>query len=137
MRRLVRPALVAGLSALLLAGCTTSDTDGGLGADPSNDGPSSQPRTTGSAGSPAPAPTGPDCATVWKAGDVLDRDYALCVQDGAAGVQDVTECQDGPPLIVFDDELFARPGEEIQAPSASPVQDTEEYGDAYRECTGG
>ena len=132
MPRLVRHVLLAALSALVLAGCTTSDTDGGLGADPST-----QPRATGSATSPTPVPTGPDCATVWKAGDVLPRDYALCVEDGAAGVQDVTECQDGPPLVVFDDELFGRPGEEIQAPSASPVQDTEEYGDAYRECTDG
>jgi hypothetical protein len=129
MRRLACLVLLATVA----SGCTSGSSD-----EPApGAGPSDQARPSAGASASTPVPTGPDCDTAWRAGDVLDRDYALCVQDGAAGVQDVTECQDGPPLIVFDDELFGRPGGRIQAPSASPVQDTEEYGEAYRECTGG
>lgn len=131
MRPLVRAVPL--LAVLLLGvGCTTSDDDGGAAGGSA--GPSDQPRATSSA-APEDVPDGPDCARVWRAGEVLPTDYDLCVQDGVAGVQDVTECVDGPPLIVFDDELFARPGEEVQAPTASPVQDTEEFGAAYAECT--
>lgn len=129
MRRLASILLLA----VLAAGCTSGGSDEPSGGS----GPSDQPRDSdGASASASPVPTGPDCSSVWKAGDDLPADYDLCVADGEAGVQEVTDCVDGPPLIVFDDELYGRPGEQIEAPTASPVQDTEEYGKAYAECTG-
>lgn len=130
MSRLVALALVA---LLLLTGCTSGgsqqrDADDASAASPSAG--DSSPTTA------TPVPTGPACETVWSAGDVLPDDYEQCVKDGAAGVQDVIDCADGPPLVVFDDELYGRPGDEIRASDVSPVQDTEEFSQLYSECTG-
>lgn len=129
MSRLLAPVLVV---LVLLAGCTSrgSEPDG-------DDASASTPSgTASSTPTPTPVPTGPACDTVWSAGDVLPDDYEQCVEEGAAGVQDVVECTDGPPLVVFDDELYGRPGEKIRASDVSPVQDTEEFGALYSECTG-
>lgn len=132
MSRLVPLLLVALLS---LAACSSGDSNDADGPDAVTPSASSSGSASASP-SPTPVPTGPACDTVWSAGDVLPDDYEQCVEQGAVGVQDVVECEDGPPLVVFDDELYGRPGEEIMASKVSPVQDTEAYGEAYSECTG-
>lgn len=122
MRRL---ALVT-LTALLLAGCNGSGSDG----DP-KDGDKGKPTA-----STTPVPSGPTCADIWKAGATLPKDYTTCVDGGAAARQDVEECLDGTKLVVFMDQMYAVTGGKILAPKAQPFQDSEEFGKVYSTCTG-
>lgn len=110
---------------LLLAGCTSSDDKG----DDDKDSKPSATETTA-------APTGPDCAGIWKDGATLPEDYTKCVDKGAYGTQDVTECEDGTKLVAFSDTYFAITGGPIAKPKVAPMQDTPEYGKAYAACTG-
>lgn len=120
-------AVLLTLTALLALGaCTTSDTDGGLEPDP-------RPSASRTA---SDAPKGPDCATIWKAGRTLPKDYSSCVRGDRAGEQEVTRCRSGAPLVVFEDTLFARPGGRIVEPKDEPMQDGPEYAKAYSACTG-
>lgn len=124
-------ALVA--AALVLGGCTSSDTDGGLQADDSPSASSSD-RSPGS--SSPDAPKDPACADVWTVGSVLPSSYTGCSDGTAPGTQDVTECLDDTRLVVFEDSLWAVTGDEVVEPEASPLQDTEAYGAAFSACTG-
>ena len=139
MRRLT---LAIVTSVLLLGGCTSgSDSDGPSGADASNgsggsDGSSDAADPAPSASKTPDVPTGPECDTVWKAGAVLPADYATCVSDGEAGVQDITPCQDGTSLIVYLDRFYAVTGQKIVEPDDAPLQDTDEFGAVYAACTG-
>lgn len=123
-----RLAILTLTALVLLGGCTSSDDKGGKGADKDTSEPSATKTT--------PAPTGPDCADIWKAGLTLPEDYTRCVQDGAYGLQDVTECRDGSTLVVFSDTMYAVTGSPISKPDVAPLQDTEEFGLAYTSCTG-
>ena len=130
MRRL--PLTLAAL--LLVAGGCTSSGDGDdvprASEDPADVGPSPSP-------TPADLPDGPDCAEVWRAGSTLPTDYETCVADGRVPSHDVTACDEGPDLIVFDDAAFARPGDEVVRPEAAPMQDGEEFSKAFTACVGG
>ena len=121
-----RLAILTVTALLLLAGCTSSD---GKGDDGKNSTKPSATKTTA-------APTGPDCAGIWKAGATLPDDYTKCVDNGAYGAQDVTECEDGTKLVAFSDAYFAITGGPITKPKVAPMQDTPEYGKAYAACTG-
>ena len=142
MRRLT---LAIVTTVLLLAGCTSgSDSEGANASDGSNGSGGSADSSDSSGGAdPAPSasktpdvPTGPECDTVWKAGAVLPADYATCVSDGEAGVQDVTPCQDGTSLIVYLDRFYAVTGQKIVEPDDAPLQDTDEFSAVYTACTG-
>jgi hypothetical protein len=109
---------------VLLAGCTSSDDKG----DDKGSKPSASKTTA--------APTGPDCAGIWKVGATLPDDYTKCVDNGAYGAQDVTECEDGTKLVAFSDAYYAVTGGPISKPKVAPMQDTPEYGKAYAACTG-
>ena len=122
-----RLAILTVTALLLLTGCTSSD---GKGGDDGKD--SSKPPATKT----TQAPTGPDCAGIWKAGATLPDDYTKCVDNGAYGAQDVTECKDGTKLVAFSDAYFAITGGPITKPKVAPMQDTPEYGKAYAACTG-
>lgn len=122
-----RLAILTVTTLLLLAGCTSSDDKGGDGGKDS-----AKPSATKT----TPAPTGPDCADIWKDGETLPEDYTRCVDDGAYGPQDVTECEDGTQLVAFADMYYAVTGGPISKPDVAPMQDTEEYGEAYAACTG-
>jgi hypothetical protein len=122
-----RVAIVTLTALLLLTGCTSSD--GKSDGDKDSSKPTATKKTT-------PAPTGPDCADIWKAGLTLPKDYTKCVDDGAYGLQDVAECQDGTKLVVFADTLYAFTGQPISKPDVAPLQDTEEFGRAFTSCTG-
>jgi hypothetical protein len=111
---------------VLLAGCTSSDDKSSA-----DDKDSAKPSATTTA-----PPTGPDCGGIWKAGATLPEDYTKCVDNGAYGPQDVTECQDGTKLVAYTDEYFAVTGGRIAKPAVAPMQDTEEFGKAYAACTG-
>ena len=124
-----RLAILTLTALLLLAGCTSSDDKGKGGDGKDSAKPSATKKTTA-------APTGPDCADVWKAGATLPEDYTQCVEDGAYGTQDVTECQDGTKLVAYADMYYAVTGGRITKPDVAPMQDTEEYGQAYATCTG-
>lgn len=121
-----RLVILTATALLLLAGCTSSD---GKGDD---DKDSSKPTPTKTTA----APKGPDCAGIWKAGATLPEDYTTCVDKGAVGAQDVTECEDGTKLVAFSDAYFAITGGLISKPRVAPMQDTPEYGKAYAACTG-
>jgi hypothetical protein len=125
-----RLALVTVTALLLLAGCTS-----GSDIDPSDGGKGdAKPKPT--ATRTTAAPTGPDCAEVWKDGATLPDDYTKCVEDGDYGLQDVTKCDDGTRLVAYSDTYFAVTGGRISKPDIAPMQDTEEYGQAYSACTG-
>jgi hypothetical protein len=121
-----RFAILTVTALLLLAGCTSSDGDGDGGKD------SAKPSATKTTA----APTGPDCAGIWKAGATLPKDYTKCVNDGAYGEQDVTDCKDGTKLVAYADAYFAVTGGPISKPKVAPMQDTEEFGKVYSACTG-
>lgn len=122
-----RLAILTVTALLLLAGCTSSD---GKGDDTKDS--SARPSATPT----KPAPTGPDCAGIWKDGATLPEDYTTCVEDGAYGTQDVTKCEDGTKLVAYADAYFAVTGGPISKPDVAPMQDTEEFGTAYAACTG-
>jgi len=122
-----RLVILTATALLLLAGCTSSDGKGDDG-----DKESSKPTATKTTA----APKGPDCAEIWKAGGTLPEDYTTCVDKGAFGAQDVTECEDGTKLVAFSDAYFAITGGPISKPKVAPMQDTPEYGKAYAACTG-
>lgn len=124
-----RLAILTVTALLVLAGCTSSDGNGD-GDGGGND--SAKPSATKTSA----APTGPDCAEVWKNGATLPEDYTKCVEDGAYGVQDVTECEDGTKLVAYADAYFAVTGGPISKPDVAPMQDTEEFGTVYASCTG-
>lgn len=136
MRRL----LILTASTVLLAACSSGSDAGG------SDDTEPTPRRTGSATtpsgdgsssrSPEAAPTGPDCDDVWKDGQQLPAGYESCVTDGRLGEADVVKCQDGSRLITYADQFFAVPGQRIARPEVAPIQDTEEYSEAYSACTG-
>lgn len=124
---------------ILLAGCTSGgESDGPSGGESTGESTGSAASDEPSASAPATteAPTGPDCDTVWQAGQVLPADYTSCVTDGVPGTQDVTECTDGSSLIVYLDSQYAVTGGEIVEPDVAPLQDTEEFGAVYSACTG-
>ena len=121
-----RLVVLAVTTLLLLAGCTSSGDGSGGGEDTAQ-----PPATTTTA-----APTGPACASIWKDGTTLPADYTKCVDEGAYGLQDVTECQDGTKLVAYSDTYFAVTGGRISKPKVAPMQDTPEYGTAYAACTG-
>jgi hypothetical protein len=121
-----RFAILTATALVLLAGCTSSDGKDDDGKD------SAKP----SAARTSAAPKGPDCAGIWKAGATLPDDYTTCVDNGAYGAQDVTDCEDGTKLVAFSDTYFAITGGPISKPKVAPMQDTEEYGKAYATCTG-
>lgn len=122
-----RLTLMTATVLLVLAGCTSSE--GGSGGDPRTTAkPSSSSGTAG--------PKGPDCAGIWKAGGTLPDDYTSCVKGGAQGVQEVTKCDDGTELVAFDDAYFAVTGGRISKPDVAPMQDTQEFGQAFADCTG-
>lgn len=121
-----RLAILTVTALLLLTGCTSSD---GKGDDDKDSSKPSATKTTA-------APTGPDCASIWKAGATLPDDYTKCVDNGAYGTQDVTECEDGTKLVAFSDAFFAITGGPISKPKVAPMQDTPEYAKAYSACTG-
>ncbi|MET0449861.1 MAG: hypothetical protein ABW004_15715 [Aeromicrobium sp.] len=129
MRRIMLATVTA---LLLLAGCSSGgDSDGSTA--------SNEPSSTVSPSATADTPTaasGPDCDDVWRAGQVLPADYTSCLDGGAAGTQDVTECTDGTSLVVYLDSFYAVTGEKIIEPDVAPLQDTEEFGAAYSACTG-
>ena len=130
MRRLV---ICTATTLLLLAGCTSgSDADGSDGSDVSL----TDPDETPSPAAPEAAPSSPECAFVWVAGQVLPNDYTGCQSDGREGSQDVVECTDGASLIVYLDRFYGITGDEIIEPADAPLQDTEEYGETYSACTG-
>jgi hypothetical protein len=120
-----RLAILTVTAVLLLAGCTSSGDKG----DAKDSSKPSATKTTA-------APTGPACAGIWKDGATLPKDYTKCVDNGAYGVQDVTECEDGTKLVAFSDTYFAVTGGPINKPKVAPMQDTPEYGKAYASCTG-
>lgn len=123
-------ALAAAL--LLLTGCTSSSSDDEpSGADGGDGGGGASSDSGGS------TTTGPDCAEVWKAGETLPDDYTGCVTKGAAGRQDIVTCEDGSSLVTYVDLFYAVTGGTIAKPDVAPLQDTEEFGKAYVECTGG
>ena len=123
-----RLALIAVTALVLLAGCNSSDSKG---ASDDHTTPSATPTTT-----TTEAPSGPACKDIWKAGATLPADYASCVEDGAYGSQDVTKCQDGTKLVVYFDAYYAVTGGTILKPKVAPLQDTEDFGKVYRDCTG-
>lgn len=127
---LPRLAIVTVTALILLAGCTSGDSDDDQG-DKGSAKPSATTTTTAT-----PPPAGPDCAGIWKDGATLPEDYTKCVEDGAYGAQDVTACEDGTQLVAYADTYFAVTGGRISKPKVAPMQDTEEFGKVYTACTG-
>ncbi|MGA8987071.1 hypothetical protein [Aeromicrobium sp.] len=126
---MTRLALLVAAATLILTGCTSSDRVSDKPESP--DAPSSS--TTSAK---PPGATGPDCADVWKVGATLSPTYTSCLSDGAPGVQEVTRCDDGSRLVAYDDQYFAVTGRKISRPDVAPMQDTEEFAQAYSDCTG-
>lgn len=126
---MLRPALLGAAILLAIAGCTSDDSPNRDGSDPT-----ATPSTSSS--STAAQPAGPDCADIWQAGETLPTNYTECVAGGVVGDQDVTECKDGTSLIAFANTFYAVTGGEIRKPDVAPMQDTEEYGNAFSACTG-
>ena len=124
------------VTALLLAACTSGSSDSSSGDDTTATATAAVPASPTAAESTTPPPTGPECVDVWAAGRTLPADYDQCVTNGVFGPQDVIPCEDGSKLVTFDDSLYAVTGGRIVEPSASPLQDTDEYGAAYADCTG-
>ena len=134
MRRLLA---LAALSLTLASGCTSSDDGGPLGPDPSGSASTSAPNgDDSSSDDAAPGPTGPACDDVWQVGDDLPSDYSECAAGTEQGSQEVTECQDGSSLVVFDDVLYAVTGGQIKESDVSPLQDTPEFSAVFSDCTG-
>lgn len=133
MRRLVVLA-----SLVLALGACTSDDDSNPYDSDTLGGSESESGEGGGEGSSSDeaAPKGPDCSDIWKTGETLPEDFEGCIVDGREATIDTFECTDGSRLIVAEDLMFARTGGEIFKPDVSPLQDTEEYGKAYAECTG-
>lgn len=123
------------LASLLLAGCSA-----GSGSDSTPQSGATPPGATGTPGTttskPKPAPTGPECNTIWKVGQKLPSDYTVCIVDGQTGEQEVIDCQDGTSLVVYRDEYYAITGEAVVEPDVAPLQDTSAYGATYSRCTG-
>lgn len=113
------------ITVLLLTGCS-GGSDEPLGPDGSDNGS----RTT------TAKPSGPACGDIWQAGETLPDNYTSCVLDGAVAPQEVYQCSDESKLVAFNDSMYAVTGGVIVAPDVAPMQDTEEYGKAYAECTG-
>lgn len=129
-----RIVLLTVTTLLLVGGCTASSDSGSDDNASGSDG-SSGSGTPGATKSPE-VPTGPDCASTWKAGATLPKDYTTCLDDGARGEQETTKCQDGTALVAYSDIYYAVTGGPILKPDVAPMQDTEEYGAAYDACTG-
>lgn len=129
MQRLAGPFLVVVAVATFSAACTSSETE-------KDDPPSGATSSAPTSATRAPGVTGPDCAEVWQPGETLPADYTACADGATQGKQDVIECLDDTRLIVHDDVLWGVTGQEIVAPDASPLQDTERFGAAYATCTG-
>lgn len=122
MRRLFAASAVL---AFAVSGCTS----GGDGDSP-EEGSGTLTSTTG------PSAKEPQCADIWSTGKKLPDDFSTCYLDDRAAQLDVTECTDGTRLIVAEDIMWARTGESIHKPKVAPLQDTEEYGAAWSDCTG-
>lgn len=130
MRRLT---LLTATVLLLLAGCTSGD-----GPDETDAPSTATSETPGStSGAPAPQATAePDCADIWKAGETLPDDYTNCLDGGEPAEPDVVACTDGGSLVVHLDTFYAVTGGTIVEPDVAPLQDTDEFGEAYATCTG-
>ena len=74
-----------------------------------------------------PEPTGPDCAEVWVAGQVLPEDYSGC-EDAEKGkfVQALAyECSSGQRLVTFRRNFYAAVGKSINETSTPLARDPE------------
>lgn len=129
MRRLTLATVIA---ILLLAGCSSGGGSDGS-ADPYATAPpqGSEPTSASPQASPAP-----ECDDVWQAGKTLPEDYTTCIEDGESVEPDALACTDGSSLMVHRDSLYAVTGGTIAEPDVAPLQDTEEFGEAYATCTG-
>lgn len=131
MRRLTLATVTA---ILLLAGCSSGD--GSDGAGDSDSDATAAPQSSGSTSASPQVPSDPECDEVWKAGKTLPEDYTTCVEDGEPVEPDAVACTDGSSLVVHRDSLYAVTGGTIVEPDVAPLQDTEEFGEAYTTCTG-
>lgn len=129
MRRLT---LATVATVLLLAGCTSGEGSDDTAAAPAPD-TSGSPTTATSTPKDEPAP---ECDEVWKAGNKLPADYTTCLEDGQTAASDVVPCVDGSSLVVHLDTFYGITGHKISEPDVAPLQDTDEFGEAYATCTG-
>lgn len=128
MRRLSFATVTA---VLLLAGCTAGEGSDGTKAAPTPDEVGSTTVTPSTSSAPAP-----DCDEVWRAGATLPARYTTCLDDGQVTSPDSTACTDGNSLVVHLDTFYAVTGQKIAEPDVAPLQDTDEFGQAYETCTG-
>ncbi|MBB6629030.1 hypothetical protein H5V45_17015 [Nocardioides sp. KIGAM211] len=152
MRALIRTTIsAAALVTALAGGLTACGDDAGTAADPGasstaaspsattsdepSDEPSDDPGESSSSATSEPAPDGPACDDVWKAGERLARGYQGCVQDGEFVKRDLLGCSSGQRLSRYADHFWAAVGGEIHE-TESVLDKDRGYRDAVARCRG-
>lgn len=122
----------AALLVLSLTACGSSDSSKG------DDTPKADPTATASSTdlSTIPVKQLPTCTEIWIAKAILPADYAGCNDSGNREFEQATTCKDGSRLVVSDERFYAITGQKIVETDVAPLEDTEEFGAIYSECTG-
>ena len=121
---------IAGLVAVLAAGCGTDD------ADPAPTSATEPSADSSPASSPTPSlpPGTPSCASVWQDGATLPRPYDGCGDESGQYVsKDALSCSSGQFIVRYDDRFYAVPGGIVHAADA-PLDRDSEYRAAALRC---
>ena len=110
-------AAVAAVSVVLTLGACGSDSST-TAADPAGS------ASVSSTPTPSSTPTGPNCATVWRNGRMLDTAYRGCVTPQGWVKAQVYQCSDGHRMVTFAHVFYAQPGRRITRSDTTLAKDT-------------
>lgn len=133
------PALLLALSGLAACGSEGSPGTGQAADAPTTDTATTDTATADTAtaepeGEQVPAGT-PRCASVWRDGARIPRDYQGCVEDGDLVERDVLGCSSGQRLVRHADRFYGVLGGPVQE-VAGPLDSSREYTAVVRACRG-
>jgi hypothetical protein len=120
--RICRATAPLAVAAVLAAGALTAcgSDSSTVAEDPS----SSAPPPSGSATPQiSPSPSGPACATVWKAGAKLPSPYRGCTTESGWVKSEVYQCEDGHRIVTYAHLYFASPGRNISRAETTLAKD--------------
>lgn len=125
---------IAGLVAVLAAGCGDDDADPAPTLATERSVESTPTSSTSPSTSPSVPPGTPSCASVWQDGATLPRPYGGCAdQSGQYVSKDALACSSGQFIVRYDDRFYAVPGGTVHAVDA-PLDRDSEYRAAALRC---
>lgn len=78
-------------------------------------------------------PEGPACVDVWVDGAAIPSSYKGCVDTDTWVAAEITRCDSGQVLVVYDDRFYGAKGAQVND-VGGPLGDSDQYRRAVRSC---